>query len=69
MADSNNNNDKNNLFFSRYRIPADKKILEITGSRVCVGTNCAVVSTGELHVGDDIFAVVEEKPKMKVKET
>lgn len=41
---------------------------KITGSVPCMGTSCGVLFSGELTVGDDIFAVVEEKPRMNVKE-
>lgn len=53
----------------KYRIPADPEMLKITGSIPCLGTGCAVLSPGEIEIGNDVFAVVEGKPNMKVKET
>ena len=56
------------FFFYRYRIPADPEILKMTGRRACVGICCGVISSGEIEVGDDVLAVVGEKPKMDIKD-
>lgn len=39
---------------------------KITGSVPCLGTTCAVLSPGEIEVGNDIFAVVGKMPSMRV---
>lgn len=52
--------------FSRYRIAADPEMSKITGSVPCLGTTCAVISPGEIDVGNDIFAVVGKMPSMRV---
>ncbi|GFS69678.1 mitochondrial amidoxime-reducing component 1 [Nephila pilipes] len=51
----------------KYRIPKDPEMLEKTGSIPCLGIACGVRQTGDLSVGDDIFAVIVPQPKMNVK--
>ncbi|GFQ96054.1 mitochondrial amidoxime-reducing component 1, partial [Trichonephila clavata] len=51
----------------KYRIPSDPELLEKTGSIPCLGIACGVLQTGDLSVGDNIFAVIGPQPKMKVK--
>lgn len=51
----------------KYRIPSDPTQLKNLGPLPCVGTGCAVLSDGNVQVGEDVFAVVVEKPKMQEK--
>ncbi|XP_035232946.1 mitochondrial amidoxime reducing component 2-like [Stegodyphus dumicola] len=52
------------ITLGKYRIPKDKGMREKTGPRPCLGTLCIVFKSGDIHLNDDVFAVVDEKPKM-----
>ncbi|KAF8795376.1 mitochondrial amidoxime-reducing component 1-like [Argiope bruennichi] len=51
----------------KYRIPKDPETVKNIGSLPCLGIGCGVWKTGEISVGDDIFADVGPQPIMAVK--
>ncbi|GBM46340.1 Mitochondrial amidoxime-reducing component 1 [Araneus ventricosus] len=51
----------------KYRIPKDPKIVKQIGSLPCLGIGCGVLRSGDISVGDEIFADVGPQPEMKVK--
>ncbi|GBM46335.1 Mitochondrial amidoxime-reducing component 1 [Araneus ventricosus] len=51
----------------KYRIPKAPEIVKNIGSLPCLGIGCGVWKTGEISVGDDIFADVGPQPIMAVK--
>ncbi|GBN67069.1 hypothetical protein AVEN_274276-1, partial [Araneus ventricosus] len=48
-----------------YRIPTEPEILKKTGPLPCLGIGCVVWKTGDIAVGDDVFADVGPQPKMR----
>ncbi|GIY27064.1 mitochondrial amidoxime-reducing component 1 [Caerostris darwini] len=51
----------------KYRIPKDPVIVKNIGSLPCLGIGCGLCKTGEISVGDDVFADIGPQPEMIVK--
>ncbi|CAL1296800.1 unnamed protein product [Larinioides sclopetarius] len=50
-----------------YRIPTEPEVLEKTGPLPCLGIGCVVWKTGDIAIGDGVFADVGSQPKMRKK--
>lgn len=53
--------------FLRFRIPKSPAMLKKTYSLPCMGVSFAVIKTGPISVGEEIFADVGEIPEMDLK--
>ncbi|GBM18796.1 Retrovirus-related Pol polyprotein from transposon 412 [Araneus ventricosus] len=47
-----------------YRIPTEPEVIRKTGALPCIGIGCGLCKTGDIAVGDDVFADVGPQPKM-----